>query len=53
MEDDSDCAGECNYIVRTETTTRPDGSTLREAVETCTGCGRVISREPLPNPAAD
>jgi hypothetical protein len=43
-DDDIECAGECNYIVRRETGTGPDGAVIVEEVERCTGCGRIISR---------
>jgi len=49
---DTDCAGECNYFIRRETRTRADGGTVVEEVERCTGCGRVISRKPVPDAIA-
>jgi hypothetical protein len=47
-DDDVDCAAECNYVVRRESRTLPDGSAMTEDVERCTGCGRVISRTAVP-----
>ena len=52
-DDDIDCAAECNYVVGRETRTAPDGSTIIEEVERCTGCGRVITRTPVPAPSAE
>ena len=52
-DDDIDCAAECNYVVARETRTLPDGGTVTEAVERCTGCGRVIARTPVAAPPGE
>ena len=49
-DDEVECAAECNYVVRRETRTRPDGTVLLEDVERCTGCGRVLSRTVVTEP---
>lgn len=52
-DDDTECVGECNFVVSREMRQGRDGRSIIEEIERCTRCGYVVARQVSPEPRPD